>query len=141
MLTLTDHDNRTWTVVADTADEFAAFLVAAERARLNRTFGDTGDRRWKSVQLNRRETAILQDLVAQTNRPAAPAPVETAPAGRGWIARRVERALSAVATPRTIEQDGRTLTLSGYGRPWIYPADGTGDSELEGQEVRYVYYR
>lgn len=139
MLRIAEYTRPYLTITADTPAELIAFRTAADRRGIYcRGEFDTERLRWVS-HCNKAEVrgaaAIIESMNKSIERAARAA--DAAP----WTARTIELAVSAVPTPTTIVQNGQTLQFSGYGRSWIYPDDGSGDSDLEGMEVRYAYYR
>lgn len=141
MLQIAKYDRPQLTVTGDSAAEIQRFHDAAARRSLwcRGSVFDAASLEWRS-QCNKGELALAARIIDALNAAGSATVVAAAARPATWRARTVERFDTPVPTPQTLVRNGETLRFTGYGRSWIYPEDGTGDPELEGQEVRYAYY-
>lgn len=144
MLRIAKYDRPFLTVTGDSAAEIQRFHDVAEQRRLwcRGPAFDASSLEWRS-QCNKGEVALATQIIEALNRTAArqqrkPTATDLVPPGRTWTARTI--VFADADAPATMQFRGRTLQRTGYGRPWIQPETGMGDSEFEGMAVRYAYY-
>ena len=144
MLRVQKYDRPFLIVRGDSAEEIQRFHdVANQRSMWCRGAAfDAASLEWRS-QCNKSELALAERIIEALNRTAArqqraPTATTLVPPGRTWTARII--VFADADAPATMEFRGKPLRRTGYGRPWVQPETGMGDSEFEGMAVRYAYY-